>query len=151
VGRDADAVRSHQTTTIGDLCLGGFPKSAAPDGTPGASGLSGLTRAFVYAGARSLLVSHWAVYSAAAERLTTGMFAELAREPGLGSAEALRRAMLALIDGGGRLAHPAAWAPFVVIGEGGAAARRAGRSVRSAKPENRRTGPHPPTPKRSRV
>ena len=108
-----------------DFVLLSACNTAAPDGTPGASGLSGLAKAFVYAGTRSLLVSHWAVYSAAAEQLTTRMFAELAREPGLGRAEALRRSMLALIDGGGRLAHPAAWAPFVVVGEGGAAARRA--------------------------
>jgi CHAT domain-containing protein len=48
------------------------------------------------------------------------MFDEIARAPGIGGAEALRRAMLAKIDGGDRiLAHPAAWAPFVVVGEGG--------------------------------
>ena len=75
---------------------------------PGCRRLSGLAKAFIYAGTRPLQVSHWAVYSAAAEQLTMRMFAELAREPGLGSAEALRRAMLALIEGGGRLAHPAA-------------------------------------------
>jgi CHAT domain-containing protein len=33
-------------------------------------------------------------------------------------AEALRRAMLALVARGGRAAHPAIWAPFVVVGEG---------------------------------
>ena len=35
--------------------------TAAADGTPGAEGLSGLAKAFFYAGARSLLVSHWPV------------------------------------------------------------------------------------------
>ena len=39
--------------------------TAAADGTPGAEGLSGLAKAFFYAGARSLLVSHWAVSSEA--------------------------------------------------------------------------------------
>jgi CHAT domain-containing protein len=43
--------------------------TAAPDGTPGAEGLSGLAKAFFYAGARSLLVSHWAVVSDATVRL----------------------------------------------------------------------------------
>ena len=33
-------------------------------------------------------------------------------------AEAFRRSMLALITRGGRHAHPAVWAPFVVVGEG---------------------------------
>ena len=94
--------------------------TAAPDGSPGAPGLSGLAKAFLYAGGRSLLVSHWAVLSDAAERLTTGVFAALAREPGLGRSEALRRSAMALLDGAGDplLAHPAAWAPFVIVGEG---------------------------------
>lgn len=94
--------------------------TAAPDGTPGAPGLSGLAKAFIYAGSRALLVSHWAVLSDAAERLTTGMFAELARDPSLGRAEALRRAEMALLDEQSHpgLSHPSAWAPFVVVGEG---------------------------------
>jgi len=41
-----------------------------------------------------------------------------ARDPKLGWAEALRRSMQALIASGGRFAHPANWAPFVVVGEG---------------------------------
>ena len=41
------------------------------------------------------------------------------RDAKLGRAEALRRAMLALIDKGEpREAHPAYWAPFIVVGEG---------------------------------
>ena len=44
----------------------------------------------------------------------------MARDPKVGRAEALRRSMLALIDKGGPdEAHPAYWAPFVVVGEGG--------------------------------
>jgi CHAT domain-containing protein len=41
---------------------------------PGAEALSGLARSVFYAGARSLLVTHWAVDSAAATRLTTSTF-----------------------------------------------------------------------------
>ena len=41
---------------------------------PGAEALSGLARAFFYAGAHALLVSHWAVESNAATRLTTTTF-----------------------------------------------------------------------------
>ena len=62
---------------------------------PGAEALSGLARAFFYAGARALLVSHWAVDSDAATRLTTTTFDILKVDPKLGRAEALRRAMLA--------------------------------------------------------
>jgi CHAT domain-containing protein len=83
----------------------------------GAEALSGLARAFFYAGARALLVSHWAVYSDAAVVLTTKTFATLAASPKIGRAEAFRSAMLSLIAEGKPPSH---WAPFVVVGEGGA-------------------------------
>ena len=83
--------------------------------------LSGLARVFFYAGARALLVSHWAVESAAAVKLITHAAGSIARDPIVGRAEALRRSMLAMIDRGRpHEAHPATWAPFVVVGEGGA-------------------------------
>jgi CHAT domain-containing protein/tetratricopeptide (TPR) repeat protein len=95
--------------------------TAAADGKPGADGFSGLTKAFFYAGSQTLLVSHWAVDSAATVALTTGMFAEA--EKGVGRAEALRRSMLSLIDhpSDPAMHHPSMWAPFVVVGEGMAA------------------------------
>ncbi len=51
---------------------------------------------------------------------------EEADKPGVGRAEAHRRAMLALIDDKDRpcFAHPLFWAPFVVVGEGGLAGSR---------------------------
>jgi CHAT domain len=103
--------------------------TAAGSGAGNAEALSGLARAFFYAGARALLVSHWYVDSRAAVQLTTRAFAELERDPGIGRGEALRRAMLATMYDAGRprawtpAAHPAVWAPFVVVGEGGAADR----------------------------
>ncbi len=87
--------------------------------------LSGLARAFFYAGARALLVSHWYVDSRAAVQLTTSAFAELEKSPQIGRAEALRRAMVAAMHDAGRpkswtpAAHPAVWAPFELVGEGG--------------------------------
>ena len=85
----------------------------------GAEALSGLARAFFYAGARALLVSHWAVYSDAAVQLVNGTFEQL-QENKVGRAEALRRAMVAFIEDTTALdnAHPSVWAPFVVVGEG---------------------------------
>ena len=65
---------------------------------PGAEALSGLARAFFYAGARALLVTHWAVDSAAATRLTTSTFDRLKADPKLGRAEALRQAMLGYLN-----------------------------------------------------
>ena len=87
---------------------------------PGAEALSGLARAFFYAGARALLVSHWSVASDAATRLTTSTFAILAADPKLGRADALRSAMLTYMnDGMSPLnAYPAFWGPFSIVGEG---------------------------------
>lgn len=95
--------------------------TAAADGSPGADGLSGLARAFFYAGGRALLVSHWAVTSEATVELTTTMFSEVAANSELSKAEALRRSMFALMNDENQTyyAHPMFWAPFVVVGEGG--------------------------------
>jgi len=89
---------------------------------PGAEALSGLARAFFYAGARALLVSHWAVNSEAATRLSISTFDRLKADPKLGRAEALRQAMLAYLNdtSSPRNAYPAFWAPFALIGEGAA-------------------------------
>jgi CHAT domain-containing protein/tetratricopeptide (TPR) repeat protein len=96
--------------------------TAAADGTPGAEGLSGLAKAFFYAGARSLLVSHWPVDSDATVQLTTTMLSEYEAHPGQGKAEAHRKAMMTLMATPDQpeYAHPKFWAPFVVVGEGGA-------------------------------
>jgi CHAT domain-containing protein len=85
---------------------------------PGAEALSGLARAFFYAGGRSLLVSNWVVQSDATVVLMTGTFAA-ASDPKLSHAEALQRSMLAMIDNAQHpdWADPKYWAPFVVVGE----------------------------------
>ena len=96
--------------------------TAASDGTPDAGGLSGLAKAFFYAGARALLVSNWAVPSKATVKLITGTFDALKKDPAIGRAEALRRAELAMLDPRSppEYAQPTMWAPFIVTGEGGA-------------------------------
>ena len=86
----------------------------------GAEALSGLAQAFFYAGARALLVSHWPVYSDAAVRLTTRAFLEMEQDKTVGRADALQRAMIALMDDPSQNdnGHPSVWGPFVVVGEG---------------------------------
>ena len=96
----------------------------------GAEAVSGLGRAFFYAGTRALLVSNWPVHSVSAKELTTDLFRRQGADPGLGRAESLRQAMLAVMDGPGYIdqgtgrtlftyAHPMFWAPFSVVGDGG--------------------------------
>ena len=80
-------------------------------------------RAFFYAGTRALLVSHWPVNSYAATMLTSRTFAEMRKDKDIGRSEAFRRAMLALMSDAPWAAHPSVWAPFIVVGEGGAPAK----------------------------
>jgi CHAT domain-containing protein len=95
--------------------------TAAPGGRTGAEGLSGLAKAFFYAGSRALMVSHCWIASDATVVLTTGAIKEFSADPKIGRAEALRRAMLRLMNGESKphFAHPVFWAPFVIVGEGG--------------------------------
>jgi CHAT domain-containing protein len=86
---------------------------------PGAEALSGLARAFFYAGAKSLVVSHWEVDSEATVELMDGLFEALKANPRLSHAEALRISMLRMIANSSKpeWAQPEFWAPFVVVGE----------------------------------
>jgi CHAT domain-containing protein len=95
--------------------------NTAGGGGETAEALSGMARAFFYAGARALLVSHWEVGSDAAVKLVTRAFAELASTPQTSRSEAFRISMRDLIQTGMLAeAHPSQWAPFVVVGEGSA-------------------------------
>jgi CHAT domain-containing protein len=96
----------------------------------GAEAASGLGRAFFYAGTRALLVTNWSVHSQSARELVTDLFKRQADDPKLTRGEALRQAMMALADGPGYVgadgktefayAHPLFWAPYSIIGDGGA-------------------------------
>jgi CHAT domain-containing protein len=95
----------------------------------GAEAASGLGRAFFYAGTRALLVTNWSVHSQSARQLVADLFKRQADDPKLSRSEALRQAMMALMDGPGYLnsegktefayAHPLFWAPYTIIGDGG--------------------------------
>ncbi|MAY21033.1 MAG: hypothetical protein CL955_10490 [Erythrobacteraceae bacterium] len=91
--------------------------TASPSGQPGETGLSGLARAFFYAGAESLLVSHWPVFDDIAPVLTVETLKR--SQAGQPRAEALQAAMRKIrMDPALDAAHPAVWAPFALVGEG---------------------------------
>jgi CHAT domain-containing protein len=103
--------------------------TASGDGR-GGEAISGLGRAFFYAGSRALLVTHWPVETTSARALTTELFRREAADAKLTRAEALRQAELALIDGPGHVdpqsrksvyayAHPLFWAPYALVGDAG--------------------------------
>jgi CHAT domain-containing protein len=85
--------------------------------------LTGLARAFFFAGARSLVVSQWSVDDRATKALMAETFQRYGKHPSLPLAKALQAGMLALLDHATKepslryFAHPYAWAPFMVVGD----------------------------------
>ncbi len=107
--------------------------TGGPGNTTSGDSLSGLARAFFFAGARSMLVTHWSINDQTSAFLIADTLSRLS-SGGTDLAGALRTAQLALIDRAGKdlpgeLAHPFFWAPFALIGEGGVTA---GRPVHTA-------------------
>jgi CHAT domain-containing protein len=92
--------------------------TASSDGV-GAEPLSGLARAFLYAGGRSLVVSYWDVSDDATAKLMSNLFEISKDRPGLSHGEMMRQATLSLLDAAtsDEEAQPRVWAPFVVVGE----------------------------------
>jgi CHAT domain-containing protein len=100
--------------------------TATGDGN--AEAVSGLGRAFFYAGARALLVSNWPVDTVASRELMIDLFKRQQTKDQISKAESLRQAMVSLADNAGAkdaktntmiysYAHPLFWAPFVVVGD----------------------------------
>ncbi len=113
-GMDLDA-----DTVILSAC-----NSGGPGGGAAGESLSGLARSFFYAGARSLMVTHWSVNDQAAAYLVAVTLQRYRAAPNDGIASAMRAAQLGILDDAGKslplaYAHPFYWAPFALIGEGG--------------------------------
>lgn len=89
--------------------------NAASLGFHGAPGLTGLSRAFFYAGARGVLVSHWRIDDEATAELVSHTV-EL-RSKGDGKAIALPKASSFVISNIIETAHPRFWAAFTLIGD----------------------------------
>jgi CHAT domain-containing protein len=97
--------------------------SGGPGGTNGGDSLSGLARAFFFAGARGLLVTHWSISDQSSAFLVADTLRRFAAGSDGGLAGSLRAAELGMLNGAGKtlpanLAHPFFWAPFALIGEG---------------------------------
>jgi CHAT domain-containing protein/Tfp pilus assembly protein PilF len=78
-------------------------------------GLVGLTRAFLYAGSPSVVVTLWQVLDSSTSDLMEGFYEGL--DQTRDKAEALRQAKIGMIRRKGRLALPYYWAPFVLVGK----------------------------------
>src|SRR4029450_5967369 len=118
------ALRLNADWTVPSACT-----TASGQGA-GSEAISGLGRAFFYAGARALLVSHWPVETTSARVLTTNLFQRQQQSPGISRAHALQQTMNWLIDQGTFVdaasgqtvfsyAHPIFWGRFRRLGEGG--------------------------------
>ena len=96
----------------------------------GTEALTGLGRAFFYAGTRSVLASMWPVETTSAKKLVSDIFRNQRSDKTLSRAGALRKSMIGLIDDSTLIdqatgniiasyAHPLFWAPFVMVGDPG--------------------------------
>ncbi|HYI49485.1 MAG TPA: CHAT domain-containing protein [Allosphingosinicella sp.] len=99
-----------------DLVVLSACNTAVSEGQLGSEGLSALARSFFYAGARSLLASHWEVDDEATRLLMTTAFDAIHATNGRDRGEAVRRAMQR-VRRTPSFAHPRYWAAFTLIGE----------------------------------
>jgi hypothetical protein len=113
---DADLVILSACDTAGRASLAATREAGLRSG--GDFALDGLVRAFIGAGGRSVIASHWPVpddYDAT-NRLISGLFTA---PRGTATATALRRAQQALMARP-ETSHPYYWAGFAIIGDGAA-------------------------------
>lgn len=113
---DADLIILSACDTAGHASATATAEAGLSGG--GEFALDGLVRAFVGAGGRMVIASHWPVPDDfnATERLIGGLFTA---PPGTSTAGALRRAQRALMDEADT-SHPYYWAGFAVVGDGAA-------------------------------
>ena len=95
-----------------DLVILSACNTAAGDGESD-EGLSGLASAFIFAGTKSVMASHWSVESTSTKELMLKFFEELDNGSSRNNAEALRIAMQSIFNEG--YTHPIFWAPFILV------------------------------------
>ena len=114
---DADVVILSACDTAGRASRAANAEAGVTGG--GEYALDGLVRAFVGAGGRLVIASHWPVPDdyGATKRLISGLFAA---PPGTATAAALRAAQLKLMDDADT-SHPFYWSGFAIVGDGASA------------------------------
>ena len=80
-----------------------------------AEGFTGLARAFLYSGSKSVMVSNWYVESNSAKELTTNFIKNLKLNKNNNLSEALSLSMKKL-SSDKSTSHPFFWGPFVIVG-----------------------------------
>jgi len=117
---DADLIILSACNTASEGGLSATREAGVSGG--GDFALDGLVRAFVGAGGRTVVASHWPVPDdyGATGRLISGFFAAA---PGVSATEALRQAQLGLMDDA-NTSHPFYWSAFAVVGDGNVPVRR---------------------------
>jgi len=126
---DADLVILSACDTAGKASAAATQQAGLATG--GDVALDGLVRAFVGAGGRLVIASHWPVpddYNAT-ERLITGLFSA---PPGTPTVTALRMSQRQLMDDV-NTSHPFYWSAFAVVGDGEMPVIRAGTANIAAK------------------
>ncbi|HEX8257146.1 MAG TPA: CHAT domain-containing protein, partial [Allosphingosinicella sp.] len=125
---DADLVILSACDTAGKASVAATREAGLTTG--GDFALDGLVRAFVGAGGRSVIASHWPVpddYDAT-NRLISGLFTA---RPGTSTATAMRNAQSALMRQR-ETSHPYYWSGFAIIGDGAAPVIPAAEGSRQA-------------------
>ena len=110
---DADLVILSACDNAGSATVGATREAGITSG--GDFALDGLVRAFLGAGGRTVLASHWSVPDDfdATKRLISGLFEEDDTE----TAAALRRSQIELMDDTAT-SHPFYWSAFAIVGDG---------------------------------
>ena len=126
---DADLVILSACDTAGKASIAATEQAGLATG--GDVALDGLVRAFVGAGGRLVIASHWPVPDDfnATQRLITGLFSA---PPGTPTVTALRLSQRQLMDEA-QTSHPFYWSAFAAIGDGETPVIRARQQVAQAR------------------
>jgi CHAT domain-containing protein len=102
-----DSLRLHADLVVLSGCQTGQGEISKSEG------VIGLTRAFQYVGARSVLVSLWEITDNSSSELMKEFYQQYRN--GVSKDEALQRAQVAMIKS--EFSHPYFWAPFILVGD----------------------------------